>query len=155
MNSNKLNVILNGLKFGLVGIGVIACLLVIGGPNAEAEVPVQEEFRDGGAMSTAIGYTLLIIVAAVAAVLLFFVLQLISTPKKTVMSILGLIIALVLFLIFWMVGTSDTNESLALRDPVELGTIRTVTAGLYTAFVGVIAGVLVWVLSPLMGRMRK
>ena len=155
MNSNKINTILNGLKFALVGIGVIACLLVIGGPNAEAEVPVQEEFRDGGAMSTAIGYTLLIIFAAVAAVLIFFVLQLISDAKKTVMSILGLIIALVLFLIFWMVGTSDTSEALALRDPVELSTIRTVTAGLYTALVGVVIGVLVWVLSPLMGKMRK
>lgn len=155
MNSNKLNVILNGLKFALVGIGVIACLLVIGGPNAEAEVPVQEEFRDGAAMSTAMGYTLLIIFAGVAAVLLFFVLQLISDAKKTVMSILGLIVALVLFLIFWMAGTSDTNETLALRDPVELSTIRTVTAGLYTAIVGVVVGVLVWVLSPLMGRMRK
>ena len=155
MDSNKLNVILNGLKFGLVGIGVIACLLVIGGPNAEAEMPVQEEFREGGAMSTAVGYTILIILAAVVAVLFFFVQQLISTPKKTVMSILGLIIALVLFLFFWIVGTSDTNETLALRDPVELGTIRTVTAGLYTAFVGVIVGVLVWILSPLMGKMRK
>lgn len=155
MNSNKLNVILNGLKFALVGIGVIACLLVIGGPNAEAEVPVQEEFRDGAAMSTAMGYTLLIIFAGIAAVLLFFVLQLISDAKKTVMSILGLIVALVLFLIFWMAGTSDTNETLALRDPVELSTIRTVTAGLYTAIVGVVVGVLVWVLSPLMGRMRK
>ncbi len=155
MDSNKLNVILNGLKFGLVGIGVIACLLVIGGPNAEAEIPVQEEFREGGAMSTAVGYTILIILAAVVAVLFFFVQQLISTPKKTVMSILGLIIALVFFLFFWIIGTSDTNETLALIDPVELGTIRTVTAGLYTAFVGVIVGVLVWILSPLMGKMRK
>jgi len=155
MDSNKLNVILNGLKFGLVGIGVIACLLVIGGPNAEAEITVQEEFREGGAMSTAVGYTILIILAAVVAVLFFFVQQLISTPKKTVMSILGLIIALVFFLFFWIIGTSDTNETLALRDPVDLGTIRTVTAGLYTAFVGVIVGVLVWILSPLMGKMRK
>lgn len=155
MNSNKLNVILNGLKFGLVAIGVIACLLVIGGPNAEAETAVQEEFRDGGAMSTAIGYTILIIVAALAAVLIFFVIQLISDAKRTVISILGLIVALVLFLIFWMAGTSDTSETLALRDPVELSTIRTVTAGLYTAIVGVVVGVLVWILSPLMGRMRK
>lgn len=155
MNSNKLNLMLNILKFGLVGIGVLACLFLFGGPNAEADATDQEAFRDGMAMSAAIGYTMLVIIAGLAAVLVFFVVQLITNTKKTVMSIIGLIVALVIFLIFWMIGTSDTSETLRLRTPVELSTIGTVSAGLYTAFVGVIVGVLVWILSPFMGRLRK
>ena len=148
---------MNILKFGLVAVGVIACVLVIGGPNAEATVELQEEFRDGGSLGMAINYTMLVIIASVAVVLLFFVLQLITNTKKTIMSIIGLVVALVIYLIFWAMGTSDTNESLQLLEDVQVsdGTIATTTAGLYTALIGVAVGVLVWILSPLMGRYRK
>lgn len=148
---------MNILKFGLVAVGVIACILVIGGPNAEATVEVQEEFRDGASLGMAINYTMLVIIASVAVVLLFFVLQLITNTKKTIMSIIGLVVALVIYLIFWAMGTSDTNESLQLLEDVQVsdGTLATTTAGLYTAIIGVVAGVLVWILSPFMGRYRK
>ncbi len=157
METKKLNMFMNILKFGLVAVGVIACILVVGGPNAEATVEAQEEFRESGSLGIAINYTLLVIIASVAIVLLFFVLQLITNTKKTVMSIIGLIVALVLYLVFWAMGTSDTNESLQLLEDVQVeqGTIATTTAGLYTALVGVFAGMAVWILSPLMGRLRK
>jgi hypothetical protein len=157
MDTKKLNLFMNILKFGLVAVGVIACILVITGPNMEATLEDQEAFREGASLGLAINYTMLIIMASVAVVLFFFVVQLITNTKRTVMSIIGILVALVLYLIFWAMGTSDTNESLALLEDVQVeqGTIATTTAGLYTALVGLFVGLLVWFLSPLMGRMRK
>ncbi len=157
MDTKKLNLFMNILKFGLVAVGVIACILVITGPNMEATLEDQEAFREGASLGLAINYTMLIIIASVAVVLFFFVVQLITNTKRTVMSIIGILVALVLYLIFWAMGTSDTNESLNLLEDVQVeqGTIATTTAGLYTALVGLFVGLLVWFLSPLMGRMRK
>jgi hypothetical protein len=157
MDTKKLDMFMNILKFGLVAIGVIACILVISGPNAEGTVNEIESFRDGGSLGMAINYTIMIIMASVVLVLLFFVLQLITNTKKTVMSIIGLIAALLVYLVIWAAGTSDTNESLALLEDVQVdvGTIATSTAGIYTAIIGVIVGMLVWILSPLMGKLRK
>ena len=157
MDTKKLNMFMNILKFGLVAVGVIAAFLVIGGPNMEVEESTRVEFRDGARMGMAINYTLLIIIASVIFVLFFFVLQLITNTKKTVMSIIGLIAALVVYLIFLMAGTSDTNESLQLQETqyVADSTLGSTTAGLYTVLIGVVVGLLVWILSPLMGRYRK
>jgi len=157
MNTKKLDMFMNILKFGLVAVGVIACMLVIGGPNMESTVEDQESFREGASLGMAINYTMLIIIASVAIVLLFFMIQLITNTKKTALSIIGVIVALVVYLIFWAMGTSDTNDSLALLESVQVeqGTIATTTAGIYTAIVGVAVGALVWILSPLMGRLRK
>ena len=157
MNTKKLDMFMNILKFGLVAVGVVACILVIGGPNAEAVLEDQESFREGASLGMAINYTMLIIIASIAVVLLFFVVQLITNTKKTVYSIIGILVALVIYLIFWAAGTSDTNESLALLEDVQVeqGTIATTTAGLYTAIICLVIGVLAWILSPLMGKMRK
>lgn len=157
MDTRKLNMFMNILKFGLVAVGVIAAFLVIGGPNMEVEEATRVEFRDGPRMGMAINYTMLIIIASVVFVLFFFVMQLITNTKKTVMSIIGLIAALVVYLIFLAAGTSDTNESLQLQETqyVADGTLASTTAGLYTVLVGVVVGLLVWILSPLMGRYRK
>lgn len=157
MDAKKLNMIMTVTKFALVAIGVIACLMIIGGPNMDATQEVRNDFRDGGSMGLAIGYTLFIIIATTAAVLLFFLLGLITNTKKTAMSIIGVIAALVVFLLIWAVGTGDTNESLQLRESVQVdqGTIGSVSAGLYTAIVGVVVAGLAWILSPIMGRFRK
>ena len=157
MDAKKLNMIMTVTKFALVAIGVLACLLIIGGPNMDATQEVRENFRDGGKMGLAIGYTIFIIIAAAAIVLMFFVLGLISNTKRTVMSIIGVIGALLVFLIMWAMGSGDTNESLQLRETVQVdqGTISSVSAGLYTAIIGVVVAGLAWVLSPLMGRLRK
>lgn len=157
MDTKKLNLIMNLLKFGLVAVGVIASLLIINGPNMEATVEDQEAFRDGGSLGFAINYTIFVIIVTIAFVLLFFVIQLITNTKKTAISILSLLIALVIYLIFLGLGNSDTNESLNLAEDVQVdsGTLLTTTAGLFTAIAGLAIGVLVWILSPLMGRYRK
>jgi amino acid transporter len=157
METKKLNLFMSILKIGLVAIGVILSLFIIGGPNMESTVEAQETFREGASMSLATSFTGFIIFASVGLILLFFVVQLITNPKKTVMSIIGLLVALVLYLIFLMIGTSDTNESLALLEDVQVaqGTIASSSAGLYTVISGVVIALLVAVFGPLFGRYRK
>lgn len=155
MDTKKLNLFMSILKFGLVAIGVLLCLFLFGGPNMENTLEQQEVFRDGTSLSLATSFTGFIIFASVGLILLFFVVQLITNPKKTVMSIIGLLVALVLYLVLTMIGTSDTNESLALRDPVDLATIGSTSAGLYTVVIGIVVAALVVVLGPFMGRLRK
>jgi hypothetical protein len=52
-------------------------------------------------------------------------------------------------------GTTDTTDTLLLKNPVSQGVVDTTTAGVYTIMVGMAIGVLVIVLGPLMGRYRK
>lgn len=155
MKSNKLDLAMNILKFGLVAIGVILCLLIINGPNAEQPILEQETFREGASLGAAISYSGLLLFACAAVVVLFFVVQLITNTKRTVFSIIGIIVAFVIYFVISMMGTSDDNASLALRDPVSLSTINSTSAGLYTVIIGLVISVLVIVLGPFMGRMRK
>jgi hypothetical protein len=157
MEARKLTLFLNILKFALIAIGVIASLLVINGPNMEAEETAREAFRDGGGMSLAINYTIFTLIATTVAVLGFFALGLITNTKKTVFSIIGIVVAFVLFMILWMMGSSDTHDSLNLSENIKAdgGTISFVTAGLYTTLVGLVIAALAAVAGPFMGRLRK
>ncbi|MDX2362527.1 MAG: hypothetical protein QNK23_17090 [Crocinitomicaceae bacterium] len=157
MDTKKLNTIMTIVKFALVAFGVIACILIIGGPNMNDTALEREVFRDGPAMGFASTYTGFVIIATTVAVLLFFVIQLITNTKKTALSIAGVLAALVVYLVILMIGTSDTNSSLELKESVQVAqsTINSASAGLYTALVGVVVGALAWIFSPLMGRYRK
>lgn len=127
------------LKVALIAIGVILCLFLFGGPNVTAEdKQIITDFRDGSKMNLASIFTGFIFFLGIGLILIFFVVQLISNPKKTVISILGILVALAIYLIFYMAGTSDTNETLQLRHPVAQGSIVTTTAGLWTAFVAIL-----------------
>lgn len=157
MEAKKLNMIMSILKIVLGAIGVIACLLIVNGPNMEDTKEVRDAFRDGGEMGLAINYTVFVVIATAAAVILFFILGLVTNTRKTVMSIVGVVAAFILFCIFWAAGSSDTHDSLQLAEsiPADAGTINFVTAGLWTVMVGVVVGALAAILSPLMGRFRK
>lgn len=157
MDSKKLNLMMNVLKYVLVALGVLAFFLVFQGPNMNESEAVRNEFLESGKLAYAVSYTGFILFAGVGLILVFFVLQLITNTKKTLKSIMGLVIALLVFLIFYMMGTSDTNESLQLKEAqyVSSGTIATTTAGLFTVIAGIFVGLLVWILSPFMGRLRK
>jgi hypothetical protein len=142
MKSKNLNLYMNILKVALVAVGVISCLLLFNGPDINGDPKDVEAFRDGGRLGFASIFTGFVVFLGVGLILLFFVVQLISNPKKTVLSILGLIAVLVIYLVFLAVGTSDTNETLQLRQPVEQGTITATSAGLWTTIVAVVVGVL-------------
>jgi len=154
MKIKNLNLYMTILKVVLVAVGVLACLFLFGGPEATADKDVVSKFRDGGAMSFASIFTGFVLFLGVGLILIFFVVQLISNPKKTLLSIVGLVAAFVLFLILWFAGTADTNESLQLRNPVDQGTIVFTTAGLWTAIVATVVAVLA-VLAGLFTRAIK
>ena len=155
MKSNKVDLALNVLKFVLGGIGVILCMLIFNGPNGEDTLVDQVAFRDGAKLGATISYTGIIMFACAAIIVLFFFVQLVTNTKKTILSIIGILIALGVYLIIRMMGTDDTNASLALRDPVSDSSINATSAGIYTIFVGLIVSVLVIILGPFMGRLRK
>lgn len=157
MNVKKLNLYMSILKFGLVAIGVILCLFLFSGPNMESTVEEQIAFRDGSSMSLAASFTGFIIFTSLGLILVFFIVQLITNPKKTILSIIGIVVGLLLYLIFTMIGTSDTNETLTLAENVQVdqGTIVSTSAGLYTVLVGISVGILAVLVGPLMGRYRK
>lgn len=157
MNSNKLNLGLNIFRYVLGALGILACILVIGGPNANNELEVVEGFREGGRMAFAINYTGFIVIACLALVLIFFVVQLISNPKKTIMSIIGIVAVFVLYFVLSMMGSSDAPEDLALQvsEPVSQGTVNSTTAGLWTAIITIVVTFLAAVLGPVIARFRK
>ena len=157
MDDKKLRMIMTILKVVLVVIGVVACFMVILGPNGNAEVDVREEFENSFSLGLAINYTLYIILGGIVVILAFFLIQLITNTKKTALSIAGILAAGVLYLIFKLIGTTDTNESLDLAEKVQqdADVISTTTAGIYTGLFLLAIGGLVWILGPLMGRLRK
>lgn len=155
MNSNKLITTLNIVRIALVVIGVGASLSLFLGPNVNDGTEAVAAFRDGAQLSTAVMFTIAVLLATVALIFVFFFMQLATNTKKTVMSIIGILAALVIYLIFFAGGTSDTSETLLLKNPVDDGTVATTTAGLYTVLVGFAVGILVIILGPFMGRFRK
>lgn len=152
-----MNLISNILKVSLVAIGVLSCLFLFTGPNATADLETITEFREGGRLSFSVGFTIFTIVACVALVLLFFVVQLISNPKKTLFSIIGIVVALVLYLVISIFGTTDTNESLQLLEDVQVAqsSIDATTAGIYTVLIGLVVALLAAVFGPIISRLSK
>lgn len=147
---------MNILKFALVIIGLFfAVSLLFSGIASDATQAEKVEFMNGFKMSGAINFFIFVFLLGVALVLLFFVMQLISTPKKTIMSIAGIVGAVVLFLIFKMIGTSDNHETLHLKEPISDGTLATTTAGIYVVGLGIVIAVVLILVGPLLGKYRK
>jgi len=149
------------LKYGIGIIGIIAVGLVLSaspkGEQAELEL-VQKQFAESGQMGFATNYTVFIIGAALLGVLLFFVFQLVTNFKKTAMSIIGVVVALLLYLILRVMGTSDTNESLNLVGDYATSdaTLSATTAGLWLVIIGLAVGAFLAIFGPLiLGKYRK
>ena len=128
--------------------------MLFSGPTVADGKAAMTEFRESGSMS-AIYYTLFIIVTAVVAVLGFFMYQIAMQPKKTLLSIVGIVVAFVLYFVMYFSGSSDTMKSLALRHEASDSVIAATSAGVYTIGICLAVGVLVVVFGPLMGRYRK
>jgi hypothetical protein len=104
----------------------------------------------------AIDYVIYVIGLALIGVIGFFIYQLVIRPKRTILSILGLVISALVFTVLFYSGSSDTVESLQVK-PEQVGssTIALTTAGIYTIGICLSLGILAIVLGPVMGRYRK
>lgn len=158
MNEKKINMIGTIIKVLFIAIGVIVSAMVITGPNADSAVnspEVIEKFRDGGAMSAAIGFSGFLIITCTALVVLFFVLLLITDFKKAIKSMIGILAFTILYFVLSGIGSSDTTESLQLLTSVDKATLNSTHAGLITAIIGLVVAVLAVIAGPFMGRLRK
>lgn len=159
MDTKKFDLAMTILKFATAIVGAIVCFWVwITSPGADATELVKQDYENSTQMSLMIFYTFGIIIAAVAAILIFFIFQLITNTKKTGMSIIGVVAAFVFYMILRLIGTSDTNESLGLAPDkyVDAGTMNGISAGLWTVLIGIAAGFLLAVLGPfILGKYRK
>tara|TARA_B100000674_G_scaffold123641_1_gene94684 strand:- start:80 stop:553 length:474 start_codon:yes stop_codon:yes gene_type:complete len=154
MKEDKMNLILTVTRYALVLIGVGLSILLFSGPTVADGKAAMTEFRESGSM-TAIYYTLFIIGTAVVAVLGFFVYQIAMQPKKTLMSIVGIVVAFVLYFAMYFSGSSDTMQSLALRHEASDSVIAATSAGVYTIGICIAVGLLVVVFGPFMGKLRS
>ena len=104
----------------------------------------------------AIDYVIYVIGLALIAVIGFFIYQLVIRPKKTILSILGLVISAIVFTVLFYSGSGDTVETLQVK-PEQVGpsTIALTTAGIYTIGICLSLGILAIVLGPIMGRYRN
>ena len=155
MNAKNLNLLLRIFHYTLIIVGVGLSLLLFSGPAVTDSKEVLEKFRESTEMNAAIYFLLFIIILGILIILGFFVMQLIISPKRTILSIIGIVVSLVIYLIFFILGTKDTTDTLALRNPVSDGVVLTTTAGLYTIGVSLIVGLIVIIAGPFMGRLRK
>jgi len=156
MNAKKLNVISQILKYLFIVIGVILSVwLWISGPAVTEGKDAIEKFSESLQMNAAIYLMLFILITGGVMVLVFFLFQIIQSPKRTILSIIGIVISLVIYMIFYLLGTTDTTDTLALRNPVSDGVVLTTTAGLYTISVTLFVGFVVIIAGPFMGRLRK
>ena len=152
----NVTLISNVLKYVLIVLGVIAFALVLLGPN-NIDYPKEEidQFRDGGKMGFTMLFTLIIIIACAALVLLFFLQQLVVNPKRTIMSIIGIVVALLVYLVFTMMGNSDTNETLQLKNPVSESTLNSTSAGIWTVLIALVGGLLTIVVLGIMNLIKR
>jgi hypothetical protein len=158
---DNINQILNISKFvmGLVGVSLCVWLVAAKYPESGAPLDIINTFvKDSPWSFSAISYVNFLIGVALITVLGFFIYQLIIRPKKTGLSILGLLISATVFLLLFFIGSSDTIATLQLDpDKVNVGanTIAITSAGIYTIGICLFIGVMAIVLGPLMGRYRK
>ena len=155
MNIKKIDLLMSILKIGLGGVGVILCIMLFNAPNVSAGKEAVEAYRDGSQMSAAIYFTFFMMATLLGFVLIFFLLQLVTDTKRTLIAIVGILVSVIIYLISLSFGTTDTTDTLLLKNPVSQGVVDTTTAGVYTIFAGMAIGALVIILGPLMGRYRK
>lgn len=146
----------NLLKFALVIVGVGASFLLFSGPSVTDGPAAIAEYRESAEMGFAIWFTIGLLIFAVAVVVGFFIWSLIIQPKKTIISIIGLVVCFVVYVVFISIGTSDTVQTLALRgDKIPQGAVDTTSAGIYTVGVCLIVGFIVIAIGPFIGRYRS
>lgn len=140
-NEKKLNII--GLIIKLV-IAIPALLFGIivmtSGVNGESDATSQQTLMDSSSFNTVIYICLFAIVLAVALILIFFGGSLISRPKEGIKSILGIVVAAIVFFILYFIGTTDTVQSLHVTGNITVskGAMNFTNAGIYTTIIGLV-----------------
>ena len=147
--------VLTLVRFALVIVGVGASFLLFNGPSVADGKAAVAAYRESSELGFAINYTLGLILLGIVVIIGFFVFSIIIQPKKTLLSIVGLLVSAALFFIIFTVGTSDNQDSLSLKMEASQNVVNLASAGIYTIGLCIGIGFLAIVLGPLMGRYRK
>ncbi|RYM35500.1 hypothetical protein ERX46_00490 [Brumimicrobium glaciale] len=139
-NEKKLNILGLIIKIVIAVPALIFGFIVMtSGVNAESDELVKQSFMDSFAFSGVANISFYAIILAVILVLVFFVVLLVTRPVQAIKSILGIIVAAVLFFILYSIGTTDTVESLNVTGDItaSAATLDFTHAGIYTAIIGI------------------
>jgi len=143
--SDNISKVTNIAKVAIAGIGVVACLFLFFGPNINTDTKdVIDAFRDGTTMNFAVYFFIAIFLLCVALVFFFFGTQLVSNPKKTLMSIIGIVVAFVVFFLIYLIGSADSETTLGLTSKgvsASSSAVNLTTAGIWTVLLSLIAAV--------------
>ena len=101
MNAKNLNVISQILKYIFILIGcILSVWIIISGPAVTEGKDAIEKFSESLQMNAAIYFMLFILLTGGVMVLGFFIFQIIQSPKRTILSIIGIVISLIIYMIF-------------------------------------------------------
>lgn len=140
-NEKKLNII--GLIIKLL-IAIPALLfgfiVMSSGVNGDSDATAQQLLMDSGSFNTVIYICLFAILIAIALILIFFIGLVISRPKEGIKSILGIVIAAIIFFVLYLIGTSDTVASLNVQGDITVSesAMDFTNAGIYTTIIALI-----------------
>ncbi|SRR5690554_5136697 len=138
-NEKKLNILGLIIKIVIAVPALIFGFIVMtAGVNAESDELVKQNFMDSFAFSGVMNISFYAIIITVVLVIVFFIISLFVRPVQAIKSVLGIILAGVLFFIMYSIGTTDTVESLNVQGDItaSAATIDFVHAGIYTAIIG-------------------
>ena len=68
---------------------------------------------------------------------------------------MGILVSFVVYMVFYIGGTSDTSKSLLLKNEVSDGVVLTTTAGIYVIFVALAVAILAIIVLPIYNRFKK
>lgn len=142
----------------IIPILILGLSVMFSGVHVEnSPETVVQEFRDGGLLTSTTMFSFVVIGLCAFLVLAFFVVLLVTQPKKAIKSILGIILVGVLFVILNAIGTTDTNESLRLAEDVQVeqSVLNSSTAGIWTAAITLFVGIAAILLGPVINLVRK
>ncbi|PKR81997.1 hypothetical protein CW751_01270 [Brumimicrobium salinarum] len=138
-NEKNLNILGLIIKILIAAPALIFGFIVMtSGVNADSADVEKLAFMDSLAFNGVINISLYAIAITVVLILIFFVVLLIMRPLQAIKSILGIIIAGVLFFILYSMGTTDSLESLNVVGDITASqsAIDFTHAGIYTAIIG-------------------
>lgn len=137
-NEKKLNIIGLAIKL-LIAIPalILTFIVMTSNVNGDSDKLAIDEFMSNPAFSGSINIAMWSIFIAIGLVLLFFIFSLVTRPKEAIKSILGIIIAAIIFFIFYTLGTTDTVQSLHVQGDISVtsGEMDFTHAGIYTTFI--------------------
>lgn len=139
-NEKKLNILGLIIKLVIAVPALLAGIIVMSsGVNAESPKIEQAEFMDSVAFSAVMNLSFLTIILAVILVVVFFVALLVSRPLVAIKSVLGIIIAAIVFFILYAIGTTETTESLQFSGSITAtqGELDFTHAGIITTLLAI------------------